>query len=264
MLLQIVRGARLIVHLLVGLLLVLAVKLDWRRKLDPERLMSGWCQICLGIFNVRLQVNGTPLRTGRMTVANHVSWLDIITIGACEPTRFVAKSEIAHWPVAGWLANAAGTFYIRRGKDGARPLLNQLTPHLKNGGSIAIFPEGTTTDGRSVFPFHPRLFAAAIEAQVPVQPVALRYGLSASGDNIAPFIGDDNLVRHILRLLREPELHVEIFFCAPLSSHSCSRGQLASVAQQRIAHIVAQPNVVQRAALKRAIALRATLEAADP
>jgi 1-acyl-sn-glycerol-3-phosphate acyltransferase len=254
MLLQLVRGTRLVIHLMVGLLLALALALDFKHWLKPESLMSWWCQVCLGIFNIRLNVRGAPLEHGRMTVANHVSWLDIITIGACEPTRFVAKSEIQHWPVAGWLANAAATFYIRRGKGGARPLLDKLIPHLQNGGTVTIFPEGTTTDGRQVLPFHPRLFAAAVDAQMPVQPIAIRYGLSSSGTDVAPFIGDDDLVSHILRLLKEPELIAEVHYCTPVRTHGLSREQAALAAQQSIeAIVIPQPLIEAEAELEAAL-----------
>jgi 1-acyl-sn-glycerol-3-phosphate acyltransferase len=233
------RGARLVLHLAVGLALVAAVTLDRWNRINAQALMSWWCQVTLDILGVRLIRRGNPHQGARVTVANHVSWLDIIVIGASEPTRFVAKSEIRDWPIAGALANACGTFYIRRGKGGARPLLDKLVPHLNAGGCVTVFPEGTTTDGHKVLPFHPRLFAAAIEAQCVVQPVALRYGLSASGGNIAPFVGDDELVSHVLRMLKEPELVIELSYCAPLQSIGQTRESLAAVTQQTIARVIA-------------------------
>jgi 1-acyl-sn-glycerol-3-phosphate acyltransferase len=236
------RGARLVVHLTVGMLLVAVVMLDRWNRINAQTLMSWWCNVTLDIFGVQLIRHGAPHSGGRITVANHVSWLDIIVIGASEPTRFVAKSEIRNWPIAGALANACGTFYIRRGKGGARPLLDKLVPHLRSGGCITIFPEGTTTDGRSVLPFHPRLFAAAIEAQCAVQPVALRYGLSASGENIAPFIGDDDLVSHVLRMIKEQEIIAEVTYGLPVQSAGCSREQLAEATQASIARVLS-PNL---------------------
>ncbi|MGH8541241.1 MAG: lysophospholipid acyltransferase family protein, partial [Stenotrophobium sp.] len=169
----------------------------------------------------------------------------IIVIGACEPTRFVAKSEIRHWPVAGWLANGTGAFYIRRGKGGARPLLHQLIPHLQNNGCVCVFPEGTTTGGDNVLPFHPRLFAAAIEARCPVQPVAIRYGRAGNGEAIAPFVGDDELVSHVLRILKEPELFAEINYCPPFSPAGLKREQLASAAHGAVAAIIAPARFLQ-------------------
>lgn len=242
------KGGLLVLLLLYGLLLAAAVKLDWRAHLRPERLMQHWVRVLLKLLGIRVSVSGTPVASGRMTVANHVSWLDIPLIGACEPTRFVAKSEIRHWPVAGWLANAAGTFYIRRGKGGARPLLERLHPHLLSGGAVTIFPEGTTTDGASVLDFHPRLFAAAVESGCPVQPVAIRYRRTADGRDIAPFIGDDDLVTHILRILREPALQAEISYCAPITSTGLSREQLAAQAHAAIRAVIAPEPRPQRAA----------------
>ncbi len=248
----VVRGARISIHLAVGMLLVGVLMLDRWKKINAQALMSWWCQVTLGIFGVELIRNGAPHDGGRITVANHVSWLDIIVIGASEPTRFVAKSEIQNWPIAGSLADACGTFYIRRGKGGSRPLLDKLVPHLRDGGCVTIFPEGTTTDGLSVLPFHPRLFAGAIEAQCVVQPVALRYGLSASGDNIAPFIGDDDLVSHVLRMLKEPEIVVEVNYGAALSCEGRTREELAELAQASIARIVSP---TQRMALQPSLEL---------
>ncbi|MGH8462478.1 MAG: lysophospholipid acyltransferase family protein [Stenotrophobium sp.] len=233
------RSVRLIAHLFTGLLLAAAVKLDWRNRLQREQLMSGWCRGTLRILGIRVSIIGRPHAGARFTVANHVSWLDIMLIGACEPTRFVAKSEIRDWPVAGWLANATGAFYIRRGKGGAKALLDKLIPHLTAGGALTIFPEGTTTDGYGIRAFHPRLFAAAIAAAVPVQPVAIRYGLGADGSNVAPFIGDDDLFSHILRILREPQLAAEITYCAPLPADNCTRQQLAQVSRLAVAAVVA-------------------------
>ena len=248
----VVRGARLVIHLAIGMLLVGVLILDRWNKINAQALMSWWCQVALGIFGVELIRNGAPHNGGRITVANHVSWLDIIVIGASEPTRFVAKSEIQNWPIAGSLADACGTFYIRRGKGGSRPLLDKLVPHLQAGGCVTIFPEGTTTDGLSVLPFHPRLFAAALEAKCVVQPVALRYGLSGSGDNIAPFIGDDDLVSHVLRMLKEPEIVVEVNYGAALSSDGRTREELAEIAQAGIAKIVTP---TQRGALQPSLEL---------
>lgn len=249
------RGLRLVIHLGVGLFLALLIGLDFSRRLSGERLAHWWQGVLLDVMNVRLVVHGEPLKGSRFTVANHVSWLDIIVIGACEPTRFLAKSEIEHWPVAGWLANACGTFYIRRGKGGARPLLEKLVPHLCAGGSIVVFPEGTTSDGEQVLPFHPRLFAAASEAHCPVQPIAVRYGRAADGSHIAPFIGDDDLFSHILRLLKEPELLAEVIYCPPVHPQQSRRDPLSELARQSIVDAL-QPARVADYPATQALALR--------
>lgn len=228
------RSALLILHLAYGLLLALIVKLDAGNRLPRERMGSHWSALLMRLMGVRLRVSGMPMSGGGMIVANHVSWIDIPLIYACAPTRFVSKSEVRDWPVAGWLAEAAGTFYLRRGKGGARPLINRLIPHLRALGSIVIFPEGTTTDGSDVLPFHPRLFCAAIESACPVQPVALRYGCGSGGENIAPFVGDDDLVSHVIRMLRNRNLEADVVFGAPLDSRGRTREQLADAARDAI------------------------------
>ncbi len=229
------RSAALLALIAYGMVLVLMVRFDFAHRLKSEHLASHWSRLLLRLLNMRLRVRGGDIVDGgRVIVANHVSWLDIQVICACAPTRFVSKSEVQHWPVAGWLADAAGTFYIRRGKGGARPLLNKLLPFLQGGGSVAIFPEGTTSDGRVVLPFHPRLFCAAIESGRPVQPVALRYGPDPQGRNLAPFIGDDDLVSHLLRMLRCPGLDIEISFAERLYPAGRSREELAEAARESI------------------------------
>ncbi|MEK6806722.1 MAG: 1-acyl-sn-glycerol-3-phosphate acyltransferase [Pseudomonadota bacterium] len=236
------RGFRAVLHILIGIFLAIGILLTGGvKRWKVEGVMSWWSGVMLDIFNIQVRVVGTGIRGPRLLVANHVSWLDIILIGCVEPTRFVAKSEIQHWPIAGWLANAMGTFYIRRGKGGAKPLLEKVVPHLQAGGSFILYPEGTTTDGASVLPFHARLFQAAIEAQCPVQPLALRFSHGADGSNVAPFIGDDDLASHMLRLLKEPALIAEVTYCAPISLLGRDRDSLALAAHAAIAGVVAEP-----------------------
>lgn len=229
-----VRGALLIAHLLFGMLLCALMKLNVGGWLAPEPLTQFWNRHLLKILGLRITRRGQAVAGARITVANHVSWLDIPLLAASEPTRFIAKSEIRHWPVAGWLANAAGSFYIRRGRGGARPLLERLTPHLRNGGAVTLFPEGTTTNGRQVLGFHARLFASALEAGCWVQPVALRYGRGDDGSDVAPFIGDDDLFSHILRVLREPQMQVQILYCTPIKAVGLDRDELAQRAQAAV------------------------------
>jgi 1-acyl-sn-glycerol-3-phosphate acyltransferase len=223
------RALLLVLHLAWGLTLAGWLALGGSR-VARERLAQRWHCRLLGILGLRLRVEGVPLREPHITVANHVSWLDIPVLGAIEPTRFVGKSEIREWPIAGWLATAAGTFFIRRAKGGSAPLLERLVPHLRNAGSVVLFPEGTTTDGSQLLPFHSRLFSAAIDSDCPVQPVTLQYGLSLDGENVAPFIGNDSLFAHVLRVLRTPALQVRVLYGPPIRPH-VAREDLARIAE---------------------------------
>ncbi|MDP3858516.1 MAG: lysophospholipid acyltransferase family protein [Stagnimonas sp.] len=247
------RCLRLICHVALGLVLASLIKFDFTRRIDADDWARRWLKRLMRILGIRFSIHGSPVEGGQMIVCNHVSWLDIPLVGAALCNRFVAKSEIQHWPVAGALANCIGTFYIRRGPGGSRPLLEKLRPHLHGGGSVVIFPEGTTTAGREVLPFHPRLFQAALDAGCPVQPVALRYGRAADGRDLAPFIGDDDLVSHIVRLLKAPGLSAELHYCVPVFPEALEdRHGLARRAEDSIRRRVAPEATFRRPALLEA------------
>lgn len=227
------RALLLAAHIVVGLLLCLWLALGGARHRTREEVAQSWHRRLLKIMGLRLRVEGVPMRGAHITAANHVSWLDIPVLGALEPTRFISKSEVRSWPIAGTFASAAGTFFIRRGKGGAAPLLDKMIPHLRSRGTVVLFPEGTTTDGTHVAPFHSRLFSAALEASCPVQPVTLQYSLSPGGERVAPFIGDDSLIAHILRLLRVRELEVQVRYGPPIPPAG-TRDALAREAEDHV------------------------------
>jgi 1-acyl-sn-glycerol-3-phosphate acyltransferase len=137
-------------------------------------------------------------------VANHISWLDILVVHAARHCRFVSKSDVKHWPLLGTLATGGGTLYIEREKRrDAMRVVHHMAQSLKAGEVVAVFPEGTTGDGRALLPFHGNLIQAAISTQAPVQPVALRYLDAGSGkDSDGPlYLGDDTLVGSLWRTL---------------------------------------------------------------
>jgi lyso-ornithine lipid O-acyltransferase len=228
----------LLAHLALGLALAyLIAGADLFRqghRVPRERLAQWWHRDLLRILKVRIRRRGAPLRSPHLAVANHVSWLDIIVVGACRPTRFVSRHDVKDWPVAGTLADACGTFYVRRGGGNPKAALAAMTPHLQRG-SIVVFPEGTTSDGTTVLPFRPRLFEAALAAGASVQPVALAYGPGDDGTAVAPFIGDMTLVGHIWRVLLCTGLDVEVRFGAALvPDDATTRDALAAQAHRAV------------------------------
>jgi len=244
------RSLRVANHLGFALLLCVIINLDFTGKVDADDWARRWLRRLMRIMGIRFVVHGTPVAGGQMIVCNHVSWIDIPLVGAALTSRFVAKSDIQHWPMIGFIARAIGTFFIRRGTGGSKPLLEKLKPHLARGGSVVIFPEGTTTNGHNVLPFHPRLFQAALDCQAAVQPVALRYGLTAKGEDIAPFIGDDTLFAHVVRMLKSPGLTAELFYCPPLlPEHYEDRMTMAQDAEEAIRRAVAPETVFKKPAL---------------
>jgi 1-acyl-sn-glycerol-3-phosphate acyltransferase len=182
----------------------------------------------------RVTVSGELPTRPMLWVANHVSWTDIALLGMLAPLSFLSKAEVRTWPVAGWLALKAGTLFIRRGSGDSRLLQKQMCNHLQQGHALMIFPEGTTTDGRSLRTFHGRLLSSAIDAQVELQPVAVAYSRNGKPDPIAPFIGEDDLLSHLRRLFAHDRSDVHIHLLDPIPSAGKERAALAFEAQQAV------------------------------
>lgn len=231
------RGVRISEHLLTGTLITVLVALA-RRLGRPcrwyPRVTRWWHGRLCRALGLRVRVHGAP-RPATLLVANHVSWLDIPVLGAQGQIGFLSKAEIRYWPLVGWLASMTGTLFIERGAHQASDLAERIAARVNSGTSVLVFPEGTTSDGRALRRFHPRLFAAAQRPGVWVQPVAIRYGSNQAPDPIAPFVGDDSLLAHLPRVLRHPGLLVTLHFLAPCASDQRERRSLAQEAQASIA-----------------------------
>lgn len=196
----------------------------------------------LDAVNVEVVVRGArPLLAGPVLLAaNHVSWLDVQALGAVAGTRFIAKAEVRDWPVVGALAARLGTLFIRRGhfRDAMR-VKNAIAELLVDGERVAVFPEATTTDGTRLGKFHPALFQAAIDAAIPVQPVAIRIveddGSPAAA---AAFVDDMTFVESLGRVLARPRLVVELTFGPPIWSADQTRRQLAMRCRSFVAEVL--------------------------
>jgi 1-acyl-sn-glycerol-3-phosphate acyltransferase len=151
--------------------------------------------------------------------------------------RFVAKSEVRRWPVIGWLCARAQTIFLERGKARSAARINvQLVSLLQNGECLAIFPEGTTTDGRQVAHFHSSLLQPAIDAGALVYPVAIRYQNSdGTHSTAAAYIDDLSFGASMWNILSAPELHVRLLATPPLDAQSLDRRNLTRTAHERIA-----------------------------
>ena len=233
------RLARLAVVLLLGMLLAGFVALLERvRRHDlmdlRQRLTSWYLRRLSAALPFEVEVQGELPAEPMLWVSNHVSWTDIPLLGQLMPLSFLSKAEVRTWPLAGWLAHKAGTLFIRRGSGDSNLLARQLHRHLSAGRQLLIFPEGTTTDGQQVRTFHGRLLTSAIEAGVAIQPVAIRYRRGGEHDALAPFIGDDDLPSHLLRLFRAERARVEIQLLTPIASVGLERNALARQAQRAV------------------------------
>lgn len=208
---------------------------------DPEAQGKNreWFQRILACLNIQVSVTGEPADAPCLVVCNHVSWLDILVLGQSMPVAFLSKAEVARWPMISRLARAGGTLFIKRGGEGAaRRSIEQIRKAFKRKQNIAIFPEGTTGKGRTVMPFHPRLFAAAIESGVPVQPVALRYPHPEGVHPKAPYVGDQPLVSNLLGILGCADIRVEVFIGPAINPENSDRRHLADRAREFVVGVV--------------------------
>jgi 1-acyl-sn-glycerol-3-phosphate acyltransferase len=230
----------MVMHLLRGLATLGFV---FPRVTQPRRdgLIRAWGAKLLRNFSVRLVVDAPPgfdLRAGRrLMVGNHVSWLDIFALQAVVAARFVAKAELATWPVLGRLIRQSGTVFIERTRRADTLRINHaIAAHLAAGEVVAVFPEGTTSDGRALRKFHANLFQAAVEAEAEVVPFCLRYRDERGNYSAAPaFIDDLTFWQSIRRVLRERRLTCELTIFAPLERAGRSRRELAAAAEQMVA-----------------------------
>ena len=134
-----------------------------------------------------------------LVVANHISWLDIFVLNAHHPVRFVAKAEIAKWPVVSRMIRGAGTVFIERERRRDTHRVNHQMAHvLANGDVVAIFPEGTTTYGTDVLPFKSSLLQPIVEAEGHVQPVAIRYRDAGRRDRDGAHVRRRHVVRGVV------------------------------------------------------------------
>ncbi|PUE09337.1 1-acyl-sn-glycerol-3-phosphate acyltransferase [Limnohabitans sp. T6-5] len=199
-------------------------------QLNPEQReihVQAWALQFLALWGIHLKVLGQPVLNGpALIVANHISWLDISVIHAARHCRFVSKSDIRDWPLVGILATGAGTLYIERTsrKDALR-MVKDMAEAMKDGDVVAVFPEGTTSDGRELLPFHANLIQSAIQADAPVQPMSLKFMDAQTGEpSFAPcYIGDDTLIGSMWRTLTAPPIIAVVHFGEPQTTHGRDR-----------------------------------------
>ncbi|MGB1478998.1 lysophospholipid acyltransferase family protein [Marinobacter salsuginis] len=179
------------------------------------RFCFRWACRCLGL---NIHQHGSPSNDTVLFVSNHISWSDIPILGSLAPIRFLSKAEVGQWPLIGWLARQAGTLFIHRGGGQARRVRGQIIENLQAGENVLVYPEGTTSAGLTVLPFHGLLLRAAPESKTPIQPVTITYRRDGRPDHLAPFIGEDEFHSHLLRMLRQPSARVDVVFHEPVQS----------------------------------------------
>lgn len=202
--------------------------------------MTGWARWMTRALGVKREVDGTRVKGNALFVVNHVSWIDILVLMATGRGIFLAKSELADWPLIGWMCRQTDTLFLRRNSATAlAEKIGAVASSLQANESIFLFPEGTTTNGRELRAFFPGLFQAAINAGRPVQPIALNYCEAGQPSPTVPFIGDDDFRDHLYRVLSGGRILARISILEPLDTEHCDRRHLARQSHARIARKLA-------------------------
>jgi 1-acyl-sn-glycerol-3-phosphate acyltransferase len=196
------------------------------------------------ILGVRVRVTGTPPPArgeAAMIAANHVSWVDIFAVMSVRPARFIAKSEIRAWPGAGWIAERAGTLFVQRARrhDTGR-IRTRVHEVLAEGDCVGLFPEGTTTEGDRLLPFHTSLFEPAIANAATIHPAAIRYA-HADGTPCPDFayVGELTFLQSVARVVRARGVVAHIDFAEPIApAAGLDRREAARLAHERVASLL--------------------------
>jgi 1-acyl-sn-glycerol-3-phosphate acyltransferase len=225
------RIARLIPHILVGLWRAATIlprnrPPRGRREWDTVR---RWIYRALDIVGVEVRVHGQLPDGPALVVSNHISWLDLGALIPVVDAGFIGKSELAHWPLLGFIIARGGTVFIdRRGNDSAARITREMIHRLQQGDRVAVFPEGMTNRG-PLRRFHPRLFEAARATGVPIQPVALRYD-----NDVVPFVDHIGFLPHLWRVLGERRITVDVWLLDPILTGDRDRRSIARSAEAAV------------------------------
>jgi 1-acyl-sn-glycerol-3-phosphate acyltransferase len=202
--------------------------------------LHRFCAAAMRGFEIPIAVDGAFPKRGAL-VTNHTGYLDIIALAATQPCVFVSKAEIQKWPVVGWLATMAGTVFVERGRGGSALRAKEGLQAASDAGiPVVFFPEGTTTNGRTLLPFHAGLLAQVLDAGQPVTAGFLHYSLNETNgagvtveDEVA-YWGDVNLLKHIVGLMGLRGVHVHVRIApAPIAFASDTQHRKVSAVEAR-------------------------------
>jgi 1-acyl-sn-glycerol-3-phosphate acyltransferase len=248
----VVAGLALLSALLIPLQ-VFALAVRW--KAATRRLPLWWHRVATRLVGIRIHLHGAPAaQRPLLVVSNHVSWLDITVLGAIMPLSFIAKSEVARWPIFGLFAKLQRSVFVERDRRAkTRSVADQIARRLTGGDVLVLFAEGTSSNGIHVLPFRTALVGAAARAiestggEVTIQPLAINY-TQLHGLPIGRFhkprvawYGDMDMAPHLWWVLKHGELDVDVAFGDPLPfGAGADRKRIAKAAEETVRHLVGE------------------------
>lgn len=235
------RGACLSLHISMAVFICIFFPLlygrEWYKKNKGKKLIQWWSKRATEILGISVRQNGRQNNKTSLYVANHISFLDIIVLASLFPVTFLSKSTIRYWPVFGFIAYGFGVIFIRRNnKRVLHSTTHSITTALEQKRSLVLFPEATTTTGKTVDKFHSSLFQAAINAEKQVQPVALRYQSNGQFDDTVSYSGKDNFLMVLMSVLAKEKTEVEVSVCEVICSININRKELS----RKSYHLISQ------------------------
>jgi 1-acyl-sn-glycerol-3-phosphate acyltransferase len=236
----VVRLLHCVLHGLHGLAIVL-LRFPALSPAERQARIQWWSTKMLRAIGIELRVEGKPLPAaagGRLIVVNHISWLDIMVVHAVVPeARFVSKADVKAWPLISRLVDAGGTLYLERErKRDALRVVHVMADALRGGQTVAIFPEGTTSTGHGLLPFHANLLQAAISTSTPVQPAALRFSDATHAVSEATeFVGATTLAQSLWKSACGERVVARLVLLPPRASSGAGRRELAKQLRADIA-----------------------------
>ena len=230
---MLMKTLKIILHILFVIPLCVLILISTKKQ--QEKIIQFWCKRLLSIFEIKVEVQGLNSflynQKQYLMVANHISWMDIIVIQSIKPSIFVAKSDVASWPLFGWVAQMTGTIFIKREKvSDIKKALKKMKRRLIKR-SVCIFPEGTSTNGRYLLPFKSNLFQSSIDTNKSILPLCLRYKQKGMYSDKVAFIDDMSLVDSIMKIKKEIDISVEVEVLQPVRPRG-NRKELAVYVQE--------------------------------
>lgn len=206
-------------------------------------LVRWWSAKLMRIVGVEVRVEGEPpgeSESGAMIAANHVSWLDIFAVSSVRATRFIAKSEIRDWPIAGWIVERSGTLFVRRERRRDTTRINeQVRAALAEGDRVGLFPEGLTTEGDQLLPFHSSLFEPAVANRAHVHPCAIRYEhADGSRARSVAYVGETSFMQSLGMVIRSHGVVARVAFAPTVETAGRARREVAAEARAAVATLL--------------------------
>lgn len=209
------------------------------------------CLHVLDALDIHCQIKGRPPQRG-LIVCNHLSYLDILILGAATPCFFVSKQEVSRWPYFGKAARTGATIFIdRSSRASTAAVAREMAERLGLGIPLLLFPEGTSTDGMQVLRFHASLFEPAVAAGEPITPAAIRYVIRGGQECDLCWFGDASFAPHLLKALAVEDFtaHVEFAGSAAYPDRRSAAAQTHAIVAGMRAVPHAAPPAINSAAV---------------